>query len=315
MDKHQQVRIVKRTLSILYSANLSFIIRWAMYLDYWTLRTPFFRQAAIFLYKKGRKDIEYFIENCIEETIGRKNAKDPDQRNNYPGYDESLFVDSMSAFFDCTNHAGFKPFLAFGSLLGLVREGRFIKWDKDIDICFFLDETDVSKLEKLLSDSGFKILVSSGNQIPYTIRCQFADNHPHIDIVFFAKDGDRLMTYGRFEDTYLVRYRTLFSLKETEYYGVKVRIPENPEIFLTENYGDWRFPKKIHHWILDSKLTNYELPEVQFFAKEYFLNCLLKNDTDRVTHYMDLFSQKCESDPFWKKVKLLIDRRFRRQLT
>jgi hypothetical protein len=302
MDKHQQVRVVKQTLNILHTLNLSFLIRWAMHLDYSTLKTPFYRQAAIYLYKNGQKDMEYFIENCIEETVTKINTKDPNERHHDAGFKESLFVESMREFFSIADHAGFKPFLAFGSLLGLVRDGKFIEWDKDLDICFMLHETDVQKLEKLLKNFGFKILVSSGNKIPYTIRCQLTQKHPPIDVVFFKREGNRLITYGRFEDTYLVRYRTLFSLKETEYYGIKIRIPENPENFLTENYGDWKSPRKIHHWILDSKLTNYELPEVRFFAKEYFLNCLIKKDKARITHYLNLFNKVLNNDPFWKKI-------------
>ncbi len=302
MDRTQILVVIKKIFSILYTLNLGFLIRWTMYLDFNTLQTPYFRQAATFLHNKGERNMETFIEKHIETLITRKNIKDNKQEYNKPGIQESLFAESMRIFFKVTNDAGFRPFLAFGSLLGFVREGRFIEWDKDLDICFLYQETDVARLEKLLKDTGFKLIVNCGKKIPFKIKCRLNRKHPPIDIAFFVKEADKLLTYGRVADSYVVRHRTPFSLVEKEYYGVKIRIPQNPEVFLTENYGDWQTPRRIHHWILDSKLTDFNLPHVQFLAKEYFLNCLNKNDTLRIEHYLNLFSERLGNDTFWKKI-------------
>jgi len=295
-------QLLRSIFNLLYAFRLGFLVRWSMYLDFHTLRTPFFMHAASFLYEKGEAGTEFFVEKCIETILERKNTSDSIEKDPEKDVEELLFVESMRIFFNITNNAGFRPFLAFGSLLGFVREKKFITWDKDLDICFLLPETDVKKLEKLLSESGFKILISCADKIPYIMKCRLSGDHPVIDIAFFIKKGDKLLTYGAFSRGSVVRYRTPFSLQEAEYYGVKIRIPENPEIFLTENYGDWRSPRRIHHWVLDSRLTDYSLPHIQFLAKEYFLHCLIKNDTARIRHYLNLFSKTQINDPFWKKI-------------
>ncbi len=295
------VYTVPKILEILYIYHLRFIIYWSMHLDALTINSPYGRFAGRFLLEKGDLEIETIFEKWILKML-EKQGSETAENGFKQTFQESCFVEAMGTFFSITEEQGFKPFLCFGSLLGYVREGKFISWDRDLDICFLLEDTDIPFLKKTLVASGFKIILDNSKDVPYKMKCQLSEKHPPIDMAFFKKEGEKLLTYASYTGTYLVRYRTPFVLEKKEYYGVKINIPQNPEVFLTENYGDWETPKCLYHYILDSKLTDFTLPAVRVVAKEYFLQCLIKKDRVKALHYLKMFNKKIQYDPFWQKV-------------
>jgi len=217
---------------------------------------------------------------------------------------EQELIESMAYFFEVVNAAGFRPFITFGTLLGYVRDKRFIPWDRDLDIGLFYDETDVEKLVQLLNDSRFNVTEYTGTEFSCKIKCRLPGG-PSIDIAFFKQERDKLLTFGRLGngDT-VIRKRTPFQLADAVYYDVPIRIPENPEVFLTENYGDWQTPKKAYHQILDSQLTDYDsIPGIRYMAMAILLLHLQNKDKQAVAHYLDLFIKKLPEDPFWVTTK------------
>jgi hypothetical protein len=271
-----------------------------MHLDSRTVKTPYFRKAAVFLLENGERDMRIFLEDCIEQEFKVINALPRDTTFREKKIGEPYFVSSMEKFFSATKPMGFRPFLAFGSLLGYVREGKFIDWDRDLDICFLYKETDVVRLEKALRNAGFRILESDVQGPPYKMKCQWKEEgHLVIDIAFFLDDGHNLITYARTNGQHIARRRTFFSLSEVEYYGISIFVPTQAEVFLTENYGDWRKPKVTHHYIFDSQLTDFSGERIKHLALDYFLICLLKKEWAKVEHYLVLFTEKFNTDPFW----------------
>lgn len=169
---------------------------------------------------------------------------------------KQFFFKMNSAF----NEVGLRYFLFLGTLLGAIREKRFIPIDRDFDIGVFKEEFDVKK-DKLKS-----LLIKKG----FIIRWKFAnakdkkDNNPsglfihnpnimkgfktkkmHCDVCCFIKlkKWRYYPRAGRSQKMLVYLDEIIGNLKEIEFYGKKVKVPTHAEKFLELTYGkDWRIP-------------------------------------------------------------------------
>ena len=143
-----------------------------------------------------------------------------------------------------------------GSLLGVVRDGDFLPWDNDLDLCVVENEQfKWGNLEKALVSAGFEKIREfqcNGN----ITEQAYAFGNSHFD-VFAVKpmDGDRAQvciylkennvwyadeshwTVMRL-DTFLPKGKTYVDVR-----GYPLPIPENSEQLLEKQYGpSWRIP-------------------------------------------------------------------------
>lgn len=166
-----------------------------------------------------------------------------------------------------------------GALLGYVREGRLISWDKDIDLFVWKkDYHKVLELKKTFKSCGFKFSVRDG-----CIMLKWNDKN--ITIVHYElKEGyaelEKLCTRNKFGNViyYGVLCKTLYlgmkrtsdfirwvlvktggcykvkqvvpsnfflDLKKIDLFGLKLKVPSDAEGYLEYTFGtDWRIPKK-----------------------------------------------------------------------
>lgn len=134
------------------------------------------------------------------------------------------------------NEAGIKVRPAFGSMLGIVREGNLIEWDEDIDLCILDVEEEKFKTTLWnLKAVGFDLIRYERRGL-YSIM----KDGEYIDIYVFTKVSPQIYVTGA--AFVLSKYLEVdFSL---DFKGIQVFIPKDYDEYLTFQYGDWRTPVK-----------------------------------------------------------------------
>lgn len=170
--------------------------------------------------------------------------------------------------------------LAYGSMLGAVREHGFIKHDLDLDVFIWIDDFS-DKIHKVLTDNGFKLehrfLVEDGklgreetyskNDVSIDIFYVYAaiDKYPYACSFYPYGDAvtweQSLRKYGRL---LAQRWDTPISREyiDVDFEGIKVKITSNFEEFLCFTYGkDYMIPDP-NFKSEDSKDHYVDWPEV-----------------------------------------------------
>ena len=123
---------------------------------------------------------------------------------------------------------GFVVRPAFGTLLGLYRDGRLIPHDTDIDLNIYINQwEDVEKIKSLVKQhlgmNGYVLVLEDTCQIVFTKYGSLP-----VDVCIFKQFGN----------SYLCPHMCgTFELPEN--------VVDNPEVFLVKIYGDdWRTPRR-----------------------------------------------------------------------
>lgn len=136
---------------------------------------------------------------------------------------------------------GIKFFLAFGTLLGAIRDGGFIEGDTDTDL--FILESEEEYITEALSSKEFN---ASGFEIVRVMNdlVSVGRNKCYIDISVFRKvhGNKNLVLLGQH---FIEEYRVLIPEK-IKFLGHECLIPKDPESYLTDKYGDWKNKSNKH---------------------------------------------------------------------
>jgi len=145
---------------------------------------------------------------------------------------------------------GIRFCLAFGTLLGAVREGTIIKGDEDVDI-FVESEENLWDNIPFLYENGLRVCRIEKKYV-YSFR---VDNKSYIDVYFKTKLP--LSIWRLWCDSLLCRAvpkRYISKYEEMEFLGVNCLVPYKPERILEFWYGkSWKIPIKGH-------IYTYETP-------------------------------------------------------
>lgn len=153
-----------------------------------------------------------------------------------------------------------KMFLISGTLLGLIREGTFIGWDKDIDVGYFAEDCHIDLESHFRYSKTFRVgrvdLTSERLRLIHK-NGTWIDVFPH-----YLESGQR------WHDGTATRWaNTPFKLTRAQFIGTTQYIPEKPELYLQENYGEWRTPISTFDARLDA-------PNVQITDLPHFVSLL-----------------------------------------
>lgn len=169
-----------------------------------------------------------------------------------------------------------KCFLVYGTLLGIIREGKFIGHDDDLDLGIIEDDKfSWNKVEGAMLEIGMqkKHQFSLNGKIT---EQTYGKGKLSVDFFLVETHGEKSITHGYFRkegmkyeslDQFSVRRRIISRIDGTTEYTCKsgkFQVPQNYELFLEEVYGEnWRVPDP--SWVTDAAFLENKIGYLEKF--------------------------------------------------
>lgn len=186
------------------------------------------------LYRMWRYALDYKIRRI------KKNMREK-------GVDTIFFLENLLA-------QKFFYYMDMGTMLGIVREGRLLGHDLDIDVAVYAESEEEKECVK-------DRLLSAGCKLKYTyfadnlgvVEHSFEINNLKFDVNYYFRNGktdicylmycDPQKNYDDELDVVKLSITAVEKVKRIPFAGREVTVPENPETYLAERYGEnWRIP-------------------------------------------------------------------------
>ena len=152
---------------------------------------------------------------------------------------------------------GLDVYLAYGCLLGAVRDGKVIGHDFDIDVAFHIPSDDMEevlagcrKFVRQLTGISRRVIVETNGQIK--AQKWFPEHKFCLTLDLFVSWGTGDNYYLYFAVPGAPIGESIFPLGEAEIEGVRMPAPREPEALLAATYGeDWRIPNPDFRYEID----------------------------------------------------------------
>lgn len=144
-------------------------------------------------------------------------------------------------------HHGIVPFLMSGSLLGVVRDGSFMPHDYDVDLGVLpgVELADACAALRERHDLDVQLI---GPRLE--ISCP---DGVKIDLFEHTERDGRFWHATQIHEW----WNTPFALTRRDVAGTTFWIPDDPELYLAENYGPWRAPVAFYDISFDTPNRRY----------------------------------------------------------
>ncbi len=201
--------------------------------------------------------------------------------------------DSLNEILDIIEESGHKGFLIGGTLLGFIRDGDILEHDKDADIGIFIDDYD----------TVYK-LVSKICEIPHFISPNMVDKPKEfLERNVAIYDTKRKVTTDLFFFKYFengvehgiwTKHSTLkwvfseFKLVKKNFKGYNYYIPNNPEKYLEELFGDWKEPVKVWDSLINCpNLSDDSKSTVIYYALQRLSGAVEERNPIKFENYLN----------------------------
>lgn len=178
-------------------------------------------------------------------------------------------------------------FADFGTLLGIIREGKLMPFDQDIDYAIINGEPDTTR--RILERNEFKLWreYRINDRI---VQHSFRYRSNKVDINYYISDDKKSKTWlfyrsnkrisGNTRDVVEMQYSLIKEVESINFKDKTINIPKNAELVLEEKYGkNWRIP--------DSNWVYWQAPTaIKINEKGYFIEYLYS--TDSITNTINL---------------------------
>lgn len=207
--------------------------------------------------------------------------------------------------------AGLPAFPFFGTLLGLVRNGSLLPFDKDIDLAVWQDHFQGAC--QWLDGQGWR---RAGNTILYDNYACFIDPQSGLtlDVSGLRREPEHpritggLWLYAHPPAWQRITRFPWFELATRASPAGDVYWPQQPEAVLSALYGDWRVPRP--NW--DSMISACNLEavtlQVQLHALTRLLTLWLDGHLDRARDYLDQVRRRLPNNALLLSAQWALDK-------
>lgn len=220
---------------------------------------------------KWIKKIIYLLYVFFKINLLRKRIRN----NNFKKNNAKVLIEATKAL----ESINIDFWLAFGTLLGSYREGKFISHDLDIDLGVD-SSVDPQKVEMAMLKKGFiktRYFECIDNKTRYISEQTFRLKNVDIDVFYFHKKDNQVWTNVFYKNeekmggTWFAKknYFPAHQLSSIKFMGLEIKIPHNTEEYLRSHYGqDFMTPNKKWNCFNSSK-NSIHSPNSKVYLYEF----------------------------------------------
>jgi len=214
-------------------------------------------------------DIKKYSDTRINQQIKMRNKEFQSRKKTFSiNLAEKAYQD-IKTILDLHN---IEFFLISGTLLGAIRNKTFMENDYDIDLGIFEHKTSTTTLKDIFThlNNGYKIITYN----KYVFEIQHKNG---VIIEFFTHFIERNAICHR---TLIHKwYNTPFLLNNIQFANTTANIPQNYNLYLSENYGNWQDKVSFYDFSFDTPNVQYEssVNSLEYFSKR-IIEAIKKGD-------------------------------------
>jgi hypothetical protein len=259
------------------------------------------------------KSIEYFTMAGIFSGLGYFNdmvnmydaalqrlIPTPSQNTKKAEFSSSMCLDSMNEIIDVLESDNIQAFPIAGSLLGLVRDGKIMDYDKDADIGIFITggHQQIFDIVSLLcKDPKFRcpnMLNASPKKHIWNVAIYDSEKGMAVDLFFFYR-REAHAEFGVYTPCGTLRWIfSPFELTRQTLIGREYWLPQHPEKHLEEMYGDnWREPIEVWDSLLNCPNLSKDSQAVSIsFGLPRLYKALTENKLKKAINYYETLTKR-----------------------
>jgi len=166
------------------------------------------------------------------------------------GDKQRVYLDIIRRTKNALSRLNIPFFLSSGTCLGYYREGKFIDHDYDIDVGIFKEHYTDKIIEEMKVENLILYRtwgdVENGLELSFRMPGSSIGKHAKIDVFLHYNKDNYTSWYSYSPTKKRLHYRvSKFDIKEIDFMGVTVGVPNPTLKYIEDHYGnDWFIPKR-----------------------------------------------------------------------